>query len=84
MELPAALVELQEAGDEIVVDLDMYIELARYYFNKEAKDRRLKRPTNEVAREVKSIGAPAKELRARILKYLQDLSKVIRDASDSG
>jgi hypothetical protein len=82
--IPTKLEELQQAGDEIVVDLDIYTELARYYFSKEAKDRRLKRPTNEVAREVKSIGEPAKGLRARILKYLQELSKVIRDASDSG
>jgi hypothetical protein len=79
--VPTKLRQLQETGESILADLGPYTELADHYYNEKVKRERLNRPSNEVSAEIDSITEKAKDLRTRIVQYLKDLSRAIRETS---
>ena len=76
---PAKINKLQETGEDILVDLGPYAELADHYYNGKVQDERLRRPTSEVAADIDTITARAKDLRKRIVKYLNEVKGIIAE-----
>jgi uncharacterized coiled-coil DUF342 family protein len=78
---PTKLKQLQQTGESILADLGPYAELADHYYDDRVKRARLNRPSNEVSAEIDAIAGKAKDLRERIMKYLNDLARLITETS---
>lgn len=78
---PTKLKQLQETGERILADLGPYAQLADHYYDDRVRRERLSRPSSEVSAEIDAIAEKAKDLWERIVKYLNDLSQIIRETS---
>lgn len=79
---PDELRKLQKRGEDILADLDIYAEYADHYHTDKAREQRINRPFYETSREIDAISDKAKELRKKIVDYLGDLARVIKEISD--
>jgi hypothetical protein len=79
--LPAKLKQLRQTGEYILADLGPYAQLADHFYNDRVTRERLSRPSNEVSAEIDAIAEKAKDLWERIVKYLNDLSRAIKETS---
>lgn len=79
---PAKLRQMQETGEYILADLGPYAQLADHFYDERVQRERLSRPSNQVSAEIDAITEKAKDLRKRIVNYLNDLNRVIKEASD--
>jgi hypothetical protein len=79
--VPIKLKQLQKTGEDILVDLGPYARLADHYFDEEVELARKSRGSDSVDKEIDAITVKAKKLRDKILAYLNELSRAIRETS---
>jgi hypothetical protein len=78
---PAKLTKLQNDATEILDDIEEYALLADHHYNAEVRRLRTGRTTDEVSKEIGSIATQGRNLKTKIVDYLQDLQKCLSGPS---